>query len=79
MNEPKPQRMARLLGIGLDDEDGHIRVTEGETFAIYLGSESTHERLREICTALQSRIRRRGKRLEDLTREELAELLSGLA
>jgi len=38
--KPKsPAKVAGLLGVGLDNADGHKRITTGERFAIVGGSE----------------------------------------
>lgn len=66
---------ARLIGIGLDESDGHIRVTQGKNFSLYMGSESTHERMQELCIKLNENLDRRGKTLSDLSRSELGDLL----
>lgn len=65
----------RLLGVGLDNEDGHTRVTRGENFALYLGSEETHERMTEICMKLNEKLGRKGKTLDDVSARELRDLL----
>ena len=36
-----------LLGMGLDNKDGHVRATKGENFRLYGGSKETHERMQE--------------------------------
>ena len=36
-----------LLGIGLDAQDKHKRITRGEGFNLVGGSEDTHERMTE--------------------------------
>lgn len=66
---------ARLIGIGLDEGNGHIRVTQGKNFSVYMGSESTHERMQELCIKLNESLDRRGKTLSELSRSELGDLL----
>lgn len=66
---------ARLIGVGLDGHDGHVRITQGRNFALYLGSEETHERMQEMCIRLNEKLDRRGKTLGDLSRKELSDLL----
>jgi len=68
------QRRAHILGLGLDGEDGHIRITRGENFHLAGGSEETHEQMQESCIKFNERLQTRGKRLEDLDRKELSEL-----
>lgn len=76
MNDKSRARQARIFGVGLDSADGHVRVSRGENFDIWLGSENTHERLLETCVKLNEKLDRRGKRLEDLSREEFVDLVA---
>ena len=75
----KPSRQepvrAHLLGLGLDNTDGHIRVTQGSNFSVFSGSEETHEHMQRNCIKLNEKLARKGKRLEDATREEVRDLL----
>jgi hypothetical protein len=75
MNDNTRDRRARILGVGLDHRDGHVRVTRGKNFDIYLGSESTHEKLQETCIKLNEKLEQRGKRLDDLSRDEFVDLI----
>ena len=38
-------RDAMMLGVGLDNRDGHKRVTRGDNFCLIGGSEETHDRM----------------------------------
>jgi hypothetical protein len=75
MNDKSRVHRARILGLGLDNADGHVRLTRGENFDIYLGSEKTHEQLQETCIKFNEKLDRRGKRLEDLSRDEFVDLI----
>ena len=70
--------MSRILGLGLDHEDGHLRLTKGKGFDIYQGSEESHDQMHELCRKILDRIEKQGKQLQDLSREEFASLLSEL-
>jgi hypothetical protein len=65
----------RLIGIGLDNPDGHTRVTRGENFSLYLGSEETHDRMTEACIKLNEKLRRKGTSLDEVSATELRDLL----
>ena len=67
-----------MLGLGLDNKDGHVRVTQGENFSVFSGSAETHECMQRRCIKLNEKLARKGKRLEDATREEVRDLLAGL-
>lgn len=76
MKENCPRKTARIVGVGLDGEDGHVRITRGGNFDIYLGSESTHDKLQETCIKLNEKLDRKGKRLEELSRDEFVDLVT---
>lgn len=71
----KPAGSAALLGVGLDNDDGHKRITTGEKFAIVGGSERTHERMTETVVKTFEELKHRGKQLEQVETAELAEIL----
>jgi hypothetical protein len=66
---------AGLLGVGLDNEDGHKRITKGEQFAIVGGSEETHGRMTETVVKTFEELKLRGKHLSQVERQELAEII----
>ncbi|HZZ19417.1 MAG TPA: hypothetical protein VFE25_08615 [Opitutaceae bacterium] len=70
----KPGKAA-LLGLGLDNSDGHKRVTTGEKFAIVGGSAETHERMTETVVKTFEALKQRGKHLEEVRPRELAEII----
>jgi hypothetical protein len=70
-----PARPAGLLGVGLDNDDGHKRVTTGEQFAIVGGSEETHDRMTETVVKTFEELKLRGKHLSQVERQELAEII----
>jgi hypothetical protein len=71
----KPAGVAGLLGLGLDNADGHKRITTGERFAIVGGSEETHGRMTETVVKTFEVLKTRGKELEQVEPKELAEIL----
>ena len=71
----KPRPQAGLLGVGLDNEDGHKRITRGEKFALVGGSHETHERMTETVMKTFEELKRRDKHLETVDKRELAEIL----
>jgi hypothetical protein len=75
----KPKRAKRvirgLMGVGLDHQDGHKRITTGEEFAILGGSAETHGQLTETALKTFEALRRRGKQLSEVEVEELAEII----
>jgi hypothetical protein len=69
----KAARKAMMLGVGLDS-DGHQRVTTGENFALVGGSEETHELMTEKAVKINEKLASKGKRLEEVSREEFDDL-----
>ena len=80
MSKKKPKRgPAALIGLGLDNDDGHKRVTTGEQFAIVGGSAETHERMTETVVKTFEELKQRGKHLSEVRPVELAEIISKAA
>jgi len=77
----KPTRKKRqpkvsgILGVGLDNEDGHKRITTGEKFILVGGSETTHERMTETIVKTFEELKRRDKELETVDPQELGEII----
>ncbi len=67
------KKKAGLLGVGLDS-DGHKRITTGHNFALIGGSEGTHEAMVEKAVKINEHLKRRGKELGDVSREEFDEI-----
>ena len=70
-----PTKVAGLLGVGLDNTDGHKRLTKGEHFVLVGGSEETHGRMTETTLKTFEELKRRDKRLENVDPRELAEIV----
>lgn len=68
-------RRAHLLGIGLDHEDGHKRITRAEDFSIVGGSEETHGRMTETLLKSTEELKRRGKTLHTAEPSELVDII----
>ena len=71
----QPAPRAALLGLGLDHEDGHKRITTGDQFAIVGGSDETHGRMAETAMKTFEELKSRRKQLHQVEPEELAEIL----
>ena len=76
MSKKRPKsRPGALLGLGLDNDDGHKRITTGEQFAILGGSAETHERMTETVVKTFEELKQRGKHLSEVPKVELAEII----
>lgn len=67
---------AHLLGVGLDNEDGHKRITSAEQFTIVGGSEETHGRMTETVIKTFEMLKQRGKSLQRVEPKELADIIA---
>lgn len=78
-DSPKHQsqqpKVAGLLGIGLDGDDGQTRVTRGKNFVLWGGSQETHSVMQETAIKVNERLDQKGKRLEDVSVNELRDII----
>lgn len=72
---PEERRIAGLLGLAFDAEDGHKRITRGKNFLLAGGSEETHLLMRETIIKVNERLDESGKQLADVSVEELRDLI----
>ena len=63
-----------LLGLGFDNKDGHTRITKGDNFQLVGGSEDTHATMQEKALKMNEQLKRRGKTLDTVGREEFHEI-----
>lgn len=70
----KPEVLG-LLGVGLDNTDGHKRITRSEEFLLLGGSEETHESMQDIAIRFADSLKKKGKRLPETPVEEVIDLL----
>ena len=71
-NRPK---LGGILGVGLDNEDGHKRITTGDKFVLVGGSQETHEVMTETMVKTFEELKRRDKPLENVDPHELGEII----
>ena len=74
-SKEKAPPVAGLLGLGLDNQDGHHRVTKGEEFTLVGGSQETHERMQDVAIHVTEALKNKGKRLHDAEPQEVIDLL----
>ena len=67
-------RKAAILGLAFDAEDGHKRLTRGENFVLFGGSEETHSVMQETAVKINERLDQQGRRLEDVSPRELGQI-----
>ncbi len=71
----KRKKEALLLGMGFDGKDEHRRITKGDNFCLVGGSEETHEKMTETAVKFNEKLSKRGKHLEELSKEEFTDLM----
>ena len=64
--------------MGLDCKDGHVRVTKGKNFALFGGSEETHEVMQEKAIKLNEHLNKRHKTLDNISAKELRDIASDI-
>jgi len=75
MSDRDRSRIVHILGLGLDNDDGHTRLTRADQFTVAGGSEQTHERITETLIKTCEVLERRGRSLNDADTSEIAELI----
>ena len=73
--KPSAPRVSGLLGVGLDNDDGHKSITTGEKFVLVGGSEETHGRMTETVVKTFEELKSRGKQLHEVEPKELSEIV----
>jgi hypothetical protein len=68
-------KVVGFVGIGLDNEDGHQRITRSENFLLLGGSSETHEHMQDTVIYFNESLEKRGKRLADTEAKEALDLL----
>lgn len=66
---------ALLLGVGLDNQDEHRRITKGDNFYLVGGSAETHDRMAETAIKFNEKLSKRGKSLHELSKDEFVDLM----
>jgi hypothetical protein len=65
-----------LVGVRVDEGDGQTRVSRGDDFVAVGGTKEAHEHLREAVAEISDEVKRRGRALAEVRREELREIVS---
>ena len=72
------KKIIRLLGVGFDTDDGHIRISQGDRFDVIMGSAECHEYIRTLIQEIEQAMDERGMCLNDLTPKAFTELVETL-
>ena len=66
---------AHLLGMIIQQTDGHKRITKGENFTLLGGNEETHEAITEGVVKTFEDLKLKGRTLETAEPKEISDLL----
>jgi len=75
VSKKKNKKRSHLLGLGLDNSDGHKRITTGEDFSIVGGSHETHEKMTETVIKTFEKLDKRGKSIHEVGHDERGEII----
>lgn len=78
MRTGKKRKIVRLLGVGFDADDGHIRITQSDRHDVLMGSAESHEYLQQLIRRIEEKIESRGLSLEELDPDELSRLVGSV-
>jgi hypothetical protein len=73
--EESEPHLLGFLGVGLDNSDGHKRLTRTDHFLLVGGSAETHEQMQDTAIRFGEALERRGKTLQEASTEEALDLL----
>jgi hypothetical protein len=62
-----------MVGFGLDS-DGHTRITRGDNFSLFGGSEATHEQMQEHIIRVNEVLAKKGLSLDKVPVPHLADI-----
>jgi len=65
---------ALLLGLGFDCRDGHLRISRGDNFHLYGGSENTHNFMLEKAIKFNEQLDKKGKKLDEISSQEFNDI-----
>lgn len=63
-----------LLGMGFDAKDGHIRITKGENFRLFGGSDETHGEMQEKVIKFNEELDKKRKTLDSIGEKEFYDI-----
>lgn len=75
MTRANQKKIIRLLGVGFDSEDGHIRITNGDNYDVLMGSDESHEYIQQLIQKIEDELKTKGMTLDDFTPEEFTQFV----
>ena len=78
MSDVNKKKIVRLLGVGFDAEDGHLRMTKGENYDVLMGSDESHEYIQQFLGKIEAELKAQKLNLDDLSPDEFTEFVASL-
>lgn len=78
MSSGTQKKIVRLLGVGFDADDGHVRITKGQQFDVLMGSDESHEYITKLIRKIEAELERRGLNLDEISPEELSDIVKSI-
>ncbi len=75
MQRTNQKKIIRLLGVGFDADDGHVRITKGENYDVVMGSEESHAYIQELIRKIEDALAAQNLSLDELTPEEFSDFV----
>ena len=71
----KKKKIIRLLGIGYDEDDGHVRITKADQYDVLMGSEESHEHIQKLLLKIENELKARNLSLDEMSPDEFLKLV----
>ena len=55
-----------MLGVAFDANDGHVRISQGKNYDVFMGSSESHEYILNMLRRIEEKLDKEGILLEDL-------------
>lgn len=76
--EDSKEEKAIIVGIAGNSKDNHKRITKGENFCLYGGTEESHDNMIESVLEFNALRTKYGKSLDELTEDEYFKIVNDL-
>jgi hypothetical protein len=78
MSSESKKKIVRLLGVGFDADDGHVRITTADNYDVLMGSDESHDYISSLIERIENELKKRGLDLETMSPEELSEIVKSM-
>lgn len=72
------KKIVRLLGVGFDAEDGHVRITKSDNYDVLMGSDESHDFLQKLIAKIEAELKYKDLKLDDLSPAEFSEFVKSI-